>query len=81
LSFYTELIIGEKIMNNTSITPSGVICDIWLWFQRDKNKCANSNHTGNKPYHCTVCSIKSCVEKNGNDEFFAMIGLNFLVGE
>ena len=53
-------------MNNSSIAPCGVICDICLGFQRDKNKCVGCNQTGNKPYHCTVCSIKSCVEKKGN---------------
>lgn len=52
-------------MNNTSIAPCGVICDICLGFQRDKNKCVGCNKIGNKPYHCTVCSIKSCAEKKG----------------
>ncbi|MEI6555852.1 MAG: DUF3795 domain-containing protein [Paludibacter sp.] len=53
-------------MNNSSIAPCGVICDICLGFQRSKNKCVGCNNTGNKPYHCTVCSITTCVEKKGN---------------
>ncbi|MFZ4725068.1 MAG: DUF3795 domain-containing protein [Paludibacter sp.] len=55
-------------MNNTSIAPCGVICDICLGFQRNKNKCVGCNNTGNKPYHCTICSIKTCPEKNGNEK-------------
>jgi len=55
-------------MDNTSIAPCGVICDICLGFQRDNNTCVGCNNIGNKPYHCTVCSIKSCAEKNGNEE-------------
>lgn len=55
-------------MNNASIAPCGVICDICLGFQRIKNKCVGCHNTGNKPYHCTVCSIKLCSEKNGNDQ-------------
>lgn len=55
-------------MNNSSIAPCGVICDICLGFQRKKNTCAGCNIPGNKPYHCTVCSIKFCSEKNGNDK-------------
>ena len=54
-------------MNNASIAPCGVICDICLGFQRSKNKCVGCKNTGNKPYHCTVCSIKSCPEKEGKE--------------
>ncbi len=54
-------------MNTSSIAPCGVICDICLGFQRNKNKCVGCNNIGNKPYHCTVCSIKTCVEKKGNE--------------
>ena len=55
-------------MNNSSVAPCGVICDICLGFLRAKNKCAGCNNTGNKPYHCKVCSIKSCAEKKGNEK-------------
>lgn len=55
-------------MNNNSIAPCGVICDICLGYQRVKNKCVGCLNVGNKPYHCTVCSIKSCEEKKGNEE-------------
>lgn len=55
-------------MDSVSVAPCGVICDICLGFQRDKNKCVGCNHTGNKPYHCTVCSIKSCPEKRGDEK-------------
>jgi len=55
------------MMNTSSIAPCGVICDICLGFQRNKNKCVGCNNIGNKPYHCTVCSIKTCVEKKGNE--------------
>lgn len=55
-------------MNNASIAPCGVICDICLGFQRSKNKCVGCNAVGNKPNHCTVCSIKSCDEKKGNEK-------------
>jgi hypothetical protein len=55
-------------MDDTSVAPCGVICDICLGFQRDKKKCVGCNNTGNKPYHCTVCSIKVCDEKKGNEK-------------
>jgi hypothetical protein len=55
-------------MNNASIAPCGVICDLCLSFQRNKSKCVGCNNSGNKPYHCNVCSIKSCPEKNGNEK-------------
>lgn len=45
-------------MNNASIAPCGVICDLCLGFQRSKNKCAGCNNADNKPYHCTVCKLK-----------------------
>lgn len=54
-------------MNNTSIAPCGLICDICSGFQRKKNKCVGCSNTGNKPYHCSVCSIKTCADKNGNE--------------
>jgi hypothetical protein len=54
-------------MHNSSIAPCGVICDLCLGFQRNKNKCVGCNSIGYKPYHCTVCSIKSCPEKKGNE--------------
>ena len=55
-------------MNNKSIAPCGVICDLCLGYQREKNKCVGCNNIGYKPYHCTVCSIKSCTEKNGDEK-------------
>lgn len=54
-------------MNEDSVAPCGVICDLCLGFQRTKNKCVGCNSIGNKPYHCTVCSITTCPEKNGNE--------------
>jgi hypothetical protein len=54
-------------MNNASIAPCGVNCDLCYGFQREKNQCVGCNNTGYKPYHCTVCSIKTCVEKKGNE--------------
>lgn len=55
-------------MNNASIAPCGVNCDTCIGFQRDKNRCAGCNSTGNKPYHCTVCSIKMCEHKSGDEK-------------
>jgi hypothetical protein len=54
-------------MDSTSIAPCGVNCDLCLGFQREQNKCVGCNHSGNKPYHCTVCSIKTCQYKNGKE--------------
>jgi hypothetical protein len=53
-------------MDSNSLAPCGVLCDLCLGFQRSKNKCVGCNHEGYKPYHCTVCSIILCPEKNGN---------------
>lgn len=55
-------------MNKGSIAPCGVICDICVGFQRAKNRCVGCNSIGNKPNHCTDCSIKKCPEKNGNEK-------------
>jgi hypothetical protein len=55
-------------MNHLSIAPCGVICDLCYAYQRDKSKCVGCNNDGNKPYHCTVCSIKCCPEKQGNEQ-------------
>ncbi len=55
-------------MKNINIAPCGVICDLCLGFQRTKNKCVGCHSIGNKPYHCTVCRIKNCSEKNDNEK-------------
>ncbi|VVB73771.1 Uncharacterised protein [uncultured archaeon] len=53
-------------MDVKSIAPCGVICDLCLGFQREKNTCAGCNRTGSKLNHCKVCSITMCPEKKGN---------------
>ncbi len=55
-------------MNSKSIAPCGIICDLCSGFQRSKNRCVGCNNTGNKPSHCTTCSIKMCPEKNGDEK-------------
>lgn len=57
-------------MNNLSIAPCGVICDLCIGFQRSKNQCAGCNQKGEKRHRCTVCSIKFCDEKKGPPESF-----------
>jgi hypothetical protein len=49
------------------IASCGVICDICLGFQREKNQCVGCSSTGFKPLHCEKCQIKRCPEKNGNN--------------
>jgi len=53
-------------MNHMSLAPCGINCSICLGYQREKNRCAGCRNKGNKPYHCTVCSIKTCPEKDGD---------------
>lgn len=53
-------------MNTNSLAPCGVLCDLCLAFQRPKNTCVGCTPDGNKPYHCSVCSIKTCPEKQGD---------------
>jgi len=53
-------------MNSKSIASCGLICDLCLGAQRQKNRCVGCNATGYKPYHCNKCSIKDCSEKKGN---------------
>lgn len=53
-------------MENDSLAPCGVICELCLGYQHRKNKCVGCKNPGNKPNHCTACSIKTCPEKNGN---------------
>lgn len=55
-------------MEYLSVAPCGVICELCITFQRDKNKCVGCNNTGYKPNHCKSCSIKSCIEKKGNEK-------------
>lgn len=62
-----RFIIKDSIMNNKSLALCGVICDTCYAFQRKKNKCVGCNNIGNKPKHCTICSIKTCTEKKGNE--------------
>lgn len=64
-------------MNCASIAPCGVICDICQGFQRSKNKCGGCNSNGNKPYHSTVCSIKFCAEKGGNENLLCIECVKF----
>jgi hypothetical protein len=54
-------------MNYRSVAPCGLICDLCLGAQRQKNKCVGCNYPGNKPPYCIKCRIKNCDEKNGND--------------
>ena len=53
-------------MDQGSIAPCGVICDLCLGFQRNRNTCVRCGGEGYKPYHCTVCRITLCPEKQGN---------------
>ena len=55
-------------MDNLTIAPCGIICDICIGFQRVKNKCEGCLSDGNKQKHCSVCKIKMCTEKNGNEK-------------
>lgn len=55
-------------MNSKSIAPCGLICDLCLYFQREKNRCVGCNGKGDKPHYCTVCKIILCPEKNGNEK-------------
>jgi hypothetical protein len=54
-------------MKASSVAPCGVICDICLGFQREKNRCVGCNAEGNKPGHCAVCGIRTCPEKHGEE--------------
>lgn len=53
-------------MSISIIAPCGLICDLCLGFQREKNKCSGCTAAGNKSSHCTKCSIVNCSEKNGD---------------
>lgn len=56
----------KSVMNTKSVAPCGIICDICLGFQRDKNRCSGCNSEGERVRHCEGCRIKTCPEKNGN---------------
>ncbi len=64
-------------MSNIIIAPCGLICNLCLGFQRDKNTCVGCTLSGNKPYHCTVCSIKTCIEKKGNESLLCSQCIKF----
>lgn len=53
-------------MNQKGLAPCGVICEVCLAFQRTANPCSGCGSDGPKPYHCTICSIKRCDEKQGD---------------
>jgi len=57
---------GWYKMDALSLAPCGVLCDLCLGFQRTRNRCVGCNHSGNKPHHCIVCSIRNCLKKNGD---------------
>ena len=59
-------------MKNANIAPCGVLCDLCLGFQRTRNRCVGCIGFGNKPYHCTVCSIKACPEKHGKEDMLCI---------
>lgn len=50
----------------TVIAPCGLICDLCLGFQREKNRCPGCTAEGEKPLSCTKCIIVNCPEKNGD---------------
>lgn len=56
----------SRAMTPASIAPCGIICDICLGFQREKNRCVGCQPDGNKVFHCEKCSIKLCTEKGKN---------------
>lgn len=51
-----------------TLAPCGVVCELCIGFQRIKNKCVGCLSSGNKPKHCTVCSIKNCPEKDSEED-------------
>lgn len=48
------------------VAPCGLICDLCLGFQREKDKCSGCTVEGSKPSYCTKCSIVNCSEKKGD---------------
>lgn len=58
------------MLKTLHIAPCGIICNICLGFQREKNRCIGCTNTGNKLHHCEVCGFKICQEKNGNSLTF-----------
>lgn len=48
------------------VAPCGLICDLCIGFQREKNKCSGCTAKGSQPAHCKKCSIVNCLEKNGD---------------
>ena len=59
-------------MDKKSIAPCGVICDLCLGFQREKNRCSGCNSEGGKVAHCNVCTIRFCPEKQGDPELLCI---------
>ncbi|RKX80661.1 MAG: hypothetical protein DRP60_02665 [Spirochaetes bacterium] len=51
------------ILKTIILAPCGVICELCIAYQRPKNKCVGCLNDGNKPRHCTICSIKHCPGK------------------
>lgn len=52
------------------VAPCGLICDLCLGFQREKNKCSGCTVAGSKPASCITCSIVNCPDKNGDSTQF-----------
>lgn len=53
-------------MSITIVAPCGLICDLCLGFQREKNKCSGCTGKGEKLSSCAKCIIVNCPEKNGD---------------
>jgi len=49
------------------IAPCGIVCNLCLGFQREKNKCVGCTVLGSKPPRCEMCGFKQCMEKKGNN--------------
>lgn len=53
-------------MTISGVAPCGLMCDLCLGFQREKNRCSGCTTEGSKPTYCTKCLIANCPEKGGD---------------
>ena len=60
-------------MNEKNIAPCGLLCDLCLGAQREKNRCSGCRYSGERGSLCTRCGIRNCKEKNGDIDLLCNI--------
>ncbi|MBI9049103.1 MAG: DUF3795 domain-containing protein [Anaerolineaceae bacterium] len=60
-----------ELLDENLIAPCGMNCGLCIGYLREKKPCAGCHGDDeNKPKHCVVCRIKTCLEMESSTEKF-----------